>query len=294
MRVTLKLVGDNPFHGVSHLSQERAKARDAKIMNPKYAANLVKIGLENGADGFMFSVSDTTLSILRALRRQGSSKNAKLYAITPAAGEIARLMGPSGGLEGMVKKIAKQMILSGDLRAVLTAINGLALINKESLLHGFFRYEISRVKKASKKHLDCLMIHEIFTDMALSLNLKWFFILYNNFMRNMGSIPGYETRNFALLVTKFKGWDIDLCEVSIATPFNKVGFQMAPSLQTCEKALASLPRSNVIAISALAAGYLKPKEAFDYLKSLSNLNGIAVAVSNEMQAVETFRLLNSR
>ena len=50
----LKLVGDNPFHGVSHLSQERATARGTEITNPTYAADLVRISLENGADGFMF------------------------------------------------------------------------------------------------------------------------------------------------------------------------------------------------------------------------------------------------
>lgn len=59
------LVGDNPFHGISHLSQERAIARGKDLSNPQYAAGLVRTALDNGADGFMFSVSDTTLSILK-------------------------------------------------------------------------------------------------------------------------------------------------------------------------------------------------------------------------------------
>ena len=55
------LVGDNPFHGISHLSQERARVRGHAMTYPEYAANLVMTSLENGANGFMFSVSEMTL-----------------------------------------------------------------------------------------------------------------------------------------------------------------------------------------------------------------------------------------
>ena len=64
----LLLVGDNPFHGISHLSQERARARGDKINHAEYAAKLVVTSLENGANGFMFSASETTLSILQIIR----------------------------------------------------------------------------------------------------------------------------------------------------------------------------------------------------------------------------------
>ena len=61
------LVGDNPFHGISHLSQERARVRPTETSSKRrtYAANLVQLSLENGADGFMFSVDEATLSIVR-------------------------------------------------------------------------------------------------------------------------------------------------------------------------------------------------------------------------------------
>ena len=44
-------------------------------------------------------------------------------------------------------------------------------------------------------------------------------------------------------------------------------------------------------MSILAAGYLKPAEAIDYVRGLPNAEGIVVGVSNEQQARETFRLL---
>jgi hypothetical protein len=80
----------------------------------------------------------------------------------------------------------------------------------------------------------------------------------------------------------------------IATPFNKVGFQMNPSGVECEKALAKIPEPNVIAMSILAAGYLKPSEAITYVKNLPNLLGVVVGVSKESHACETFKLLKKK
>lgn len=78
---------------------------------------------------------------------------------------------------------------------------------------------------------------------------------------------------------------------AIAAPYNKIGFQMNPSRTECEKALAQVPESNVIAMSVLAAGYLKLPEAMEYIGGLSNLKGVVVGVSKERHARETFRLL---
>ena len=103
--------------------------------------------------------------------------------------------------------------------------------------------------------------------------------------------PGFNTRNFAYLVNKLNEWDISSRDVVIAAPFNKMGFQMDPSKVECEKALTSLDEANVIAISILAAGYLKPLEAMEYIASLPNIGGVAVGVSKEQHAQQTFKLL---
>ena len=68
---------------------------------------------------------------------------------------------------------------------------------------------------------------------------------------------------------------------------------MNPSKAECEKALADVSGSTVIMMSILAAGYLKPKEAIDYIRGLPNANAIVVGVSNEQQARETFKLLRT-
>lgn len=292
-RKKMLLVGDNPFHGISHLSQERARARGDAIDHAKYAANLVITSLENGANGFMFSVSETTLSILRIIHEKIGSRRPALYAIVPYAYEYVRLATRVGGIPGLAKKFAKQVVGLRNVRAIVMGLKGAIRLDPVTLMKTYLIYEISRIKSSAGKraNLRSVLLHEIITDMALALDLDWFFKSYVDFILELGIKPGFQTRNFAYLVNKFKDWNIDFREMAIAAPFNKIGFQMNPSRTECEKALAAVPESSIIAISILAAGYLRPPEAINYIRTLPNLKGVAVGVSKEHHARETFKLL---
>lgn len=289
------LVGDNPFHGISHLSQEQARSRGNAMTYPEYAANLVATSLENEATGFMFSVSETTLSILKTLHEKEADRRPGLYALVPYAFEYVRLA-TQIGISGLAKKFVKQITFSGNVRAIGMGLKGVMRMDPVTLLKTYLLYEISRIKSAAGKqaNLESLLLHEVITDMGLALNLDWLFKSYVEFMLKLGIKPGFDTRNFAYLVNKFNEWGINFHDVIIAAPFNKVGFQMDPSKTECEKALATLDEANVIAISILAAGYLKPIEATEYIGSLPNILGVAAGVSKEQHARETFNLLKNR
>jgi hypothetical protein len=290
------LVGDNPFHGISHLSQERARER-VDLKNPsdvEQAAKLVKLSMQNGADGFMFSVSGTTLSILKNLREDEERVEPSIYAIVPYAYEYVRLAAQIGGVSALARRITKQVITSANLKAAAFGLYGLVNdFDFSSFLKAYVLHEFSRIKSAAGRnaHIKSILLHEIVTEMALALNMDWLFRSYIKFMSGLGIKPGFETRNFAYLVSKFREWDIDFGKVAIATPFNKVGFQMNPSKEACEESLQIAVGSEIIAMSVLAAGYLRPPEAIDYLRDLPNISGVVIGVSKEHHAQETFRLL---
>jgi len=287
------LVGDNPFHGISHLSQERSRSRNGAITCADYATGLVVTALENGADGFMFSADDTTLSILRIIREKEGKISPDLYAIVPYAYDYVRLATQAGGITGLARKVAKEIVVSFNVKAVATGLKAAVTMDPKALLKTYLTYEISRIKSSAGKrmNLKSVLLHEIITDMALALNLDWLFKAHIDFMLKKRMKPGFETRNFAYLVNKFKDWGIDFKGVIVATPFNAVGFQMNPSREECEKALVDIGAPSIIAMSILAAGYLKPSEAINYIKNLPNLNGVVVGVSKEHHARETFKLL---
>lgn len=277
------LIGDNPFHGVSHLSQDRVRGRRQDISSPEYCARLVRQAMKNGADGFMFSISETTLSILRVLNRTG--KTPRLYAIAPAASDYVRLASRLG-TPGLAVYLAKQILTSGNFRAIAYGFKGVAGQDPISLLKAYIFYELYRIKAATTPYMlpYCFMLHEIVTEMALALNLKWLFRSYIDFMLCLKIKPGFETRNLPYLLDKFIQWGTDLDKIALVAPFNAAGFQMSPSSAECERALEKIPKTETIAMSILASGYLQLKEATQYINSLPQLSGVVVGISKERHA----------
>lgn len=292
----LLLVGDNPFHNISHLSQERARFRVEDPGDPGFAAGLVASAVANGANGFMFSVSESTLAILRRLRERKVDRELGLYAIVPYAFEYVRLAAQSGGIPGLARKFGRDIFGWRNVGAVGLGLKGLLMVDIAALMKTYLSFEISRVKSCMGKgaRLDSVLLHQLVTDLALAFGMDWVFRVFVDFLESKRIVPGFNTGNFAFLVHKLDEWGVDLRRVVIAAPFNKVGFQMVPSVRECEEALGMIPEPNVIALSVLAAGYLNPREAFEYIATLRNVRGVAVGVSREKQAIETFGLLRER
>lgn len=288
----LLLVGDNAFQGISHLSQERARSRGETIVSSAdKAVNVILASLENGADGFSFSVSELTLSILQTLRERRSIDQVSLYPMVPYAFEYVRVAAQTG-TPGLVKRFAKQVMLSGDVKAILEGLWSVARMNPEGFIKTYLAYELSRIRSSAGKQgkVVSVLLNEVIGDMGLALGFDWLFRSFIRYLSKRGMTPGFNTRNFPYLVRKFDEWGIELDKTLIVTPFNKAGFQMNPSKEQCEKTLANMSCPVVLAISVLAAGYYKPSIAVDYLASLNNLKGLIVGASNEQQASETFRL----
>jgi len=285
------LVGDNAFHGISHLSQERARERSIRDnpSNVDYATQLVNLSLQNGASGFVFSVSDITLSILKGINQDNKPD---LYAIVPYAYEYVRLATKVGGISGLAKQVSRQIVFSRKIVSIAPYLISFLRVDPVAFLKTYLIYEVSRIKSAAGNdaNLKSVLLHEVITDMSLALDLDWLFKAYVKFFSKSKIRPGFETRNFPYLIQKLNEWKIDMNKITIAASFNKVGFQMNPSKVDCENALKSASGAQIIAMSILAAGYLAPSEAVTYIANLPNIRMIVVGVSKERQAVETFNL----
>ena len=71
---------------------------------------------------------------------------------------------------------------------------------------------------------------------------------------------------------------------------NKLGFQVNPSLKNFELSIAKY-NFNLVAMSTLASGAIKPIEAYKYISKLPNLSSIVVGVSSEKHAKDTFSII---
>jgi hypothetical protein len=287
------VVGDNPFHGISHLSQAKSRSRDGGVLDPKTGAAIVKSALTNGAGGFMFSVSDTTLSILKELGDVGPAVAFNLYPIIPYAYEQAR-EAVAKGTGGLASSMFRRIVFSGNVASAVPALYGAARGEIGGILSGYTRYEFGRVKSAkpSRSKVKSILLHEVVTDMALALGAKSLLRRYFEAASSLGVRPGFETRNFYRLIRLLREIGIPLAEVTVAAPFNSLGYQMSPNRNDCENELAALPAGDVLAFSVLAGGYLTLKDARDYIRSTPNLKGVAVGASSVSQAKETFAYLS--
>jgi hypothetical protein len=286
----LLLVGDNPFLKISHLSQHKARERLEPPSDPVFASSLLQLALENGANGFTFSMCDSNLSIIDHLALDGLQGGLGLYPVLPYAFEYVQKSTQCGGISGLVKKLGWDMVKSGNAESLIFGALTTFTANPVSLMKAYLGYELSRLESRISENvrLESIFLHQLVTDMALALNLDWLFKEYISFLSRKKITPGFNTGNFVYLVKKFEEWDIDLGKIMILAPFNKVGFQMVPSIEECESALRLLPSPVVIAMSVLAAGYVGPKEAADYIAELPNIRGVAVGVSKPSHAQNTF------
>jgi hypothetical protein len=289
----LLLVGDNPFHGISHLSQERAIARGKNLSDPHYASGLVRTALDNGADGFMFSVSNTTLAILKQTCADRPPKSVRIYAIVPYVFAFVRMAVTEGGIPGLAKKMGKEVVFSGNFGSMFEGAKGVVGTDPASLLRAYLLYEESRIKAAAGKAgvVSAIFLHEVLTDMAVGLNMEWIFRTHIALMRKRGITPGIHSHQLPLLIKQFKTWGIDCKGLAFTTQYNSLGFGMCPSREECEAVLKTLPESEIIAYGILASGYLKVPEAANYVKGFPELTGLVFGVSKESHARETFKLI---
>ncbi len=287
----LLLVGDNPFHGISHLSQARARSRDHRLFHSDYAAGLVALAMNNGADGFMFSVSDPTLSIIRKLPQHMQGKDFTLVAITPYAYEYVRKATVLGHV-GLAKKVAGDIIGSLNVSAVTHAAKAYLALDLVEGIKALIDYELSRIMRVSKGkfRLHSLMLHEVIVDTLTAYGLAHLLAEALEYVAKKGVLPGVETRNMPSVYKTLREFSSVFEKTIYATPFNKLGFQMAPSREIYEEMVREAPEK-VIAMSAFAGGYLNTEDALEYLAKFRDcLLGAVFGVSKEKHAVQNFTL----
>jgi len=188
----LLLVGDNPFHGISHLSQERSRVRGDTPTNPEYAARLIGLTVScflSAIQHFQFWMFCGRMAIIMVCA-------CMLLCLTPT--------NMLGLLPGLAKKLVREIVFSGNLRAVASGLNGVVRSDLASLFKTYFLYEVSRVRRSAggKAKLESVMLHQLITDLCLGLGLDWVFKFYTEFLLKKGVTPGFNTGNFALLVEK--------------------------------------------------------------------------------------------
>ncbi len=278
---------------MSHFTQARARERVEGLKLEQIVA-VLDTALSCGASGYTFTVHPTNYELIKKLGQEENGLRAfDFYPVLPYAEGYVRLANERG-MSGLFREILGRLPLSGKASVLVKGSLSAMSLDPIRVLTAYLNMELGAYLKVKPKvtKLRAVFLHEVVTDLGISFGTSK---LFESFMAHIvdeyGARPGFVTRNFSRFADFFDRNHLDLRDAAIMTPMNKIGFQMNPSKESCEVALAQLKGGNVFAISILAAGYLKPDEAVDYLRGLPRLTGVAVGVSSEAHARDTFSKL---
>lgn len=281
------MLGHNQFFGVDHTSQDRARERANRFSDIQKILDIIDFSSSRGVNGLVLSTHLKTKYIMEVINSQPKLSSAlNFYPLVPYAQGYVRKANEKGVI-GLLNDVLEPAGTYTKLKILVKG--GVSLLCKDILkiLGTLIDIELLPFEKSNIK---AIFLHNVFTDLGLSLkaeNMFKFFIDYVNSNYD-GAAPAFCTLNFPRLVNQLEEWGVN--NPLIMTSFNKVGFQMNPSREECEKCLRE-HNVDVVAMSTLAAGYLKPKEAYDYLFSLPNIKSVVVGVSTVEHAKDTFRTI---
>jgi hypothetical protein len=286
MMIDPLILGHNQFIGVDHFSQDRARDRVQLFSETQKIIDIVTTFHKLGGSGMMLSTHPKIKQILNAIKSDSYlSKNINFYPLIPYAQGYVRSANEKG-LLGMLNDALAPASFGSKLKISLSA--GINLLKKDviNLIPTMIDVEMLQFKQLNTK---AVILHNVVTDLALAFEARDIFELYIDYIDdNYGITPGFGTMNFTRLVKSFDEWGIK--NPLILASFNKQGYQMNPSREDCERSLREYS-VNLIAMSTLASGYLKPQEAYEYLFSLPNIRSVVVGVSSRGHAEETFGLI---
>lgn len=287
MEIDPIILGHNQFIGVDHFTQDRARSRTQKFSETQAIIEIIREFNKLGGGGMMMSTHPKIKSVVTAINEDPVlSKDLNLYPLIPYAQGYIRKANEKG-IMGMLNESLAPADAKTKLKISLNA--GMNFLKKDimNLLPTIIDIEMLQFKKS---RVNGVILHNVLTDLALAFRAQNLFEFYIDYIKdNYHAEPGFGTMNFCTLTNAFDDWGIK--KPLILASFNKAGFQMNPSQAACETCLKSHDL-NLIAMSTLASGYLKPKEAYDYLFSLPRVGSVVVGVSSKEHLHETIGMIN--
>lgn len=274
-------MGDNPFFGIDHLSQERARSRAQELEGFGKIAEIIDYVTKYGTNRFVVSTHPELKNLIKYIKDNTDlvSKLKFLPILPYAQGYITRVT--EKGIVGAVNDILAGSTADQKLKMIFQGSVGFVTKDFKKLLQTFIDLELAQFNNVT---VETIFLHNVVTDLAISLGMRQVIEVFADHIKTRYKAKvGLVTKNFPKLVSTLKSWGINLPVVM--TSFNPIGYQMNPSRQACEDCI-SQNNLQVIAMNVLAGGYLKPTESASYLKKLG-LPSAVIGMSSKSHVDET-------
>jgi hypothetical protein len=280
------ILGHNQFLGISHTSESKSWEKDIRFSDVKHIYHVV----ETAADlGFREMIIETHPRMIEFLEYYNKNKTFDIdfYLQVPYVQNYIHQMNEKG-MRGVIDEVIKK---TGFLGASSLALkSGWSYLKKDymSLAISMLKLEVAPFDKISIKGL---LLHNVITDLLLSLQISEGFETYVDFVRTkLHMKPGFITLNLPMLVQNLDEWNVK--SEYIMTPINPKGYDMNPSKEQVETTLKSYKRE-IIAMNVLGGGAFSVKDSYEYLKSY-HINNVVVGASSQIHLHELYDIFSEK
>ncbi len=276
------IFGDNQFFGVNHMSEQTAIKQAQKFKTPEDIYKTLEYVNEIGIKSFMFTTHNQLEPVLKMIKSNPKFNDFKLYPCMPYAHKYAEAMVELGIFEAIGKFTPGSKLIAG-LKGIGSAITSNPVPMMKLLVD-------SEMKLMEGMNVKGIMLLNIVTDLLLGLEMYDMLKEFAEYTEKRYNVKaGFFTMNHAKL------YDVLVNKLGLENPIiisdiNKIGFRMNPSQDVVENVLKQKNSYN-IAMSFLASGALRPKEAVEYINSIEGVDSILFGASSQAHIEETKELL---
>ncbi len=281
------LLGHNQFIGISHISEERSREREKVFSDVKNIYKIVEKAADLGYNGMIIETHPRMLKFFEYYK-ENNTFDFDFYLQVPYVQGYIQKMNEKG-LSGLILEIIKR---SGAKTASIMALKNIMNLARKDYLSMATSILSLEIAPFTDIKIKSILLHNVMTDLALSLQMQEVFTEYINYTRDKLKLkPGFVTLNFQLFKNSFEKWNIE--SPIIMTPINLKGYDMNPSKETVETSLKKY-KGQIIAMNILGGGAFSPNDVYTYLQSFHNIEYCVIGASSENHLRELIEIFKKK
>lgn len=280
------ILGHNQFFGVNHLEAQAGNEREAYFSDASRIMDIVNFSFDHGVKAMMMSTHERAFVVAEEIQKDRRLHDELgIYLLVPYVAKYIKQANEKG-LVNIVRDSLSGTSFQDKMGMFWRGGMGLLTKDFKKILTAMIDFEVAPF---ANLNLRAIFLHDVMTDLALGWDVPEVFRLYADHVQSKyKAIPAFCTKNLGKLMNLLNRAGVD--NPLIMASINKLGYQVNPSREAFEQTLRE-HRLQLLAMSTLAAGYLKPKEAYEYLFALPNVASVVVGVSKKNHAQETFETI---
>ncbi|KAF0219937.1 MAG: hypothetical protein FD174_1661 [Geobacteraceae bacterium] len=283
------IFGDNQFFGINHMSEEKADALAERFRTLEAITDVIDIAYDSGIRAFMLNTNARAKEICDHLRRNPSRyKDLVLYPSMPYAHKYATIVAEKG-IFGAINEVILTDSSAGDILGMVG--KGSRILFEKDILKMMQLLVDMEMKTFRDLNVKVIFLQNIVTDLLLGFGIKDIFAGFAEYVnKKYGVEAGFNTMNLPKLVGFLHECGVE--DPIVCSSINKAGYFMNPDIESYEKTVRE-KRFRPIAMSVLASGAVRPKDAIDYVCNDLGIKSVVFGASSRQHIMETKKLIDN-